>query len=148
MATINLNLTFPRTTRPAAPRKLLRSSAVALLCAGAQFKVDGKMQAFGDPLPRATKESEDLSHLFPSVVRMAATDLTTHGLPATRALAVTSLAQAILADPAIFSRGASLEEARSNLAEAVRMVLEANRTLAEESLGGKDVIREPLRLPA
>ena len=69
------------------------------------------VQAFGDPLPRATKESEDLSHLFPSVVRMAATDLTTHGLPATRAMAVTSLAQAILADPAIFSRGASLEEA-------------------------------------
>jgi len=30
----------------------------------------------------------------------------------------------------------------------VQLVLEANRTLAEEALGGKDVIREPLRLPA
>jgi predicted RNase H-like HicB family nuclease len=50
--------------------------------------------------------------------------------------------------PGANTQGASLEEARSNLAEAVRLVLEANRTLAEELLGGKDVIREPLRLPA
>jgi predicted RNase H-like HicB family nuclease len=50
--------------------------------------------------------------------------------------------------PGANTQGASLEEARSNLAEAVRLVLEANRTLAEESLDGKDVIREPLRLPA
>jgi len=49
--------------------------------------------------------------------------------------------------PGANTQGASLEEARSNLAEAVRLVLEANRTLAEESLSGKDVIREPLRLP-
>ncbi len=44
--------------------------------------------------------------------------------------------------------GATLEEARANLAEAVQPVLEANRALAEEAIGGKDVIREPLRLPA
>jgi len=50
--------------------------------------------------------------------------------------------------PGANTQGASLEETRSNLAEAVRLVLEANRTLSEESLGGKDVIREPLRLPA
>ena len=42
----------------------------------------------------------------------------------------------------------TLEEARSNLTEAVQLVLEANRALTEKSLGGKDVIREPLRLPA
>ena len=50
--------------------------------------------------------------------------------------------------PGANTQGATLEEARSNLAEAVRLVLEGNRTLAEEALGGKDVIREPLRLPA
>jgi len=50
--------------------------------------------------------------------------------------------------PGANTQGDTLEEARSNLAEAVRLVLEANRTLAEEALGGKDVIREPLRLPA
>ncbi len=37
---------------------------------------------------------------------------------------------------------------RSNLEEAVRLVLEANRSLLEETLRGKDVIREPLLLPA
>jgi len=50
--------------------------------------------------------------------------------------------------PGANTQGETLEEARSNLADAVRLALEANRTLAEEALGGKDVIREPLRLPA
>ncbi len=36
-------------------------------------------------------------------------------MPGARAIAVTSLAQAIVADPAIFSRGASLEEAIAKL---------------------------------
>jgi predicted RNase H-like HicB family nuclease len=36
-----------------------------------------------------------------------------------------------------------LEEARANLKEAVALVLEANRTLAEEALKGQDVIRDP-----
>ena len=42
------------------------------------------------------------------------------------------------------TQGASLEEARSNLREAVQLVLEANRTLAEEDLRDKPVIPEPL----
>jgi predicted RNase H-like HicB family nuclease len=50
--------------------------------------------------------------------------------------------------PGANTQGATLDEARANLTEAVRLVLEANRTLAEEGLGGKKVIREPLRLPA
>lgn len=49
--------------------------------------------------------------------------------------------------PGANTQGATLDEARSNLAEAVRLVLEANRTLAEEAIGEQDVIREPLRLP-
>ena len=48
--------------------------------------------------------------------------------------------------PGANTQGATLEEARANLAEAVQLVLEANRTLAEEALRGMDVIREPLRL--
>jgi AraC family transcriptional regulator of adaptative response / DNA-3-methyladenine glycosylase II len=72
----------------------------------------GKLvQAFGDPLPATVKESQGLSHLFPGVIWIAAADLTVLGMPGTRAKAVTSLAQAIAADPAIFSRGASLEDA-------------------------------------
>jgi len=50
--------------------------------------------------------------------------------------------------PGANTQGGSLEEARLNLAKAVRLVLDANHALAEEALGGKDVIREPLRLPA
>lgn len=38
--------------------------------------------------------------------------------------------------------------ARANLAEAVVLVLEANRTRGEESIHGKTVIREPLPLTA
>ena len=50
--------------------------------------------------------------------------------------------------PGANTQGATLDEARANLAQAVQLVLEANRTLAEEAIGGEDVIREPLRLPA
>jgi predicted RNase H-like HicB family nuclease len=44
--------------------------------------------------------------------------------------------------PGANTQGATLEEARVNLDEAVRLVLEANRTLVEETLTGCSVIRE------
>ncbi len=50
--------------------------------------------------------------------------------------------------PGANTQGATLEEARENLAEAVALVLEANRTLAEETIKGQDVIREKMPLPA
>lgn len=50
--------------------------------------------------------------------------------------------------PGANTQGATLEEARVNLREAVALVLEANRTLAQESSTGKDVIREPLKITA
>lgn len=43
--------------------------------------------------------------------------------------------------PGANTQGATLDEARENLTEAVELILEANRTLAEESIQGKDVIR-------
>ena len=49
--------------------------------------------------------------------------------------------------PGANTQGATLDEARANLAEAVELVLEANRVLAEESIEGQNVIREPLSLP-
>ena len=49
--------------------------------------------------------------------------------------------------PGANSQGKTLEEARRNLSEAVQLVLETNRILAEEELAGKDVIREPFPLP-
>jgi predicted RNase H-like HicB family nuclease len=50
--------------------------------------------------------------------------------------------------PGANSQGASLEEVRANLAEAVELVLDANRTLTKESIKDQDVIREPLVLSA
>lgn len=44
--------------------------------------------------------------------------------------------------PGANTQGESLEETRENLKEAVELVLEANRALAEESLRGRNVIRE------
>ena len=49
--------------------------------------------------------------------------------------------------PGANTQGATLEEARKNLTEAVALILEANRTLAEESIEGQDVIREKMPLP-
>ena len=50
--------------------------------------------------------------------------------------------------PGANTQGATLEEARANLIEAVAMVLQANRDLSEAELQGQEVIREPLLLTA
>jgi predicted RNase H-like HicB family nuclease len=50
--------------------------------------------------------------------------------------------------PGANTQGDTLEKARANLTEAVAMVLDANRALSQESLQGRDVIRETLILPA
>ena len=44
--------------------------------------------------------------------------------------------------PGTNTQGITLEETRANLQEAITLVLEANRVLAEEKLQGQDVIRE------
>ncbi|GAB5520460.1 MAG: hypothetical protein RhofKO_27110 [Rhodothermales bacterium] len=49
--------------------------------------------------------------------------------------------------PGANTQGATLEEVRENLQEAVALVLEANRMLAEEEVIGIDVVHEPLTLP-
>ena len=46
--------------------------------------------------------------------------------------------------PGANTQATTLEEALKNLSEAVELVLDANRTLAEERLGTRDVIKEPL----
>ena len=50
--------------------------------------------------------------------------------------------------PGANTQGETLEEARANLAEAVELVLEANRVMSKESIEGKNVIREPLVIAA
>jgi predicted RNase H-like HicB family nuclease len=50
--------------------------------------------------------------------------------------------------PGANTQGDTLDEARENLREAVQLVLEANRQLAEELVNGSEVIREPFLLKA
>lgn len=50
--------------------------------------------------------------------------------------------------PGANTQGSTLDETRENLKEAVALVLEANRELAERSLQGKTVTREALSLAA
>lgn len=47
--------------------------------------------------------------------------------------------------PGANAQGKTLDEARENLREAVELVVEANRRLAEELIQGKSVIREPFK---
>jgi predicted RNase H-like HicB family nuclease len=48
--------------------------------------------------------------------------------------------------PGANTQGETLDEARENLQEAVALVLEANRELAELSLVGQQVTKEPFVL--
>jgi AraC family transcriptional regulator, regulatory protein of adaptative response / DNA-3-methyladenine glycosylase II len=82
----------------------------------AATKLLGKLvEAHGTRLPVMMKDHEGLSHLFPPPARLAKADLTELGMPSARALAVTSLARSIAADPAIFSRSADLDGAIAKL---------------------------------
>jgi predicted RNase H-like HicB family nuclease len=46
--------------------------------------------------------------------------------------------------PGANTQGDTLEEARENLRDAVSLILEANRDLAQQTIRGKEVIREEL----
>ncbi len=50
--------------------------------------------------------------------------------------------------PGANTQGATLEEARANLKEAVELVLEANRAFAQEDAWGSEVIRERMNVTA
>jgi len=46
--------------------------------------------------------------------------------------------------PGANTQGSTLEETRENLKEAIRLVLEANRELAQRETQGRDVVRESI----
>jgi predicted RNase H-like HicB family nuclease len=50
--------------------------------------------------------------------------------------------------PGANTQGATMEEARANLREAVQLVLEANRELATRELAGQVVSKEPFSFAA
>ena len=73
------------------------------------------VEAHGMVLPAAAGDGEGLSRLFPQPARLATADLAALGMPKARAMSVTSLAAALAADPTIFGRSASLEDAIAKL---------------------------------
>ena len=50
--------------------------------------------------------------------------------------------------PGANTQGATLDETRANLLEAIELVMEANRVLAEEEIGSDEVYRETMLLAA
>jgi AraC family transcriptional regulator, regulatory protein of adaptative response / DNA-3-methyladenine glycosylase II len=77
----------------------------------------GKLvRAYGTLLPADLAGAcEGLTHVFPAPERLAGADLAALGMPRTRALALSSLAAAVAADPAIFGPSRGLEEAIAKL---------------------------------
>ena len=50
--------------------------------------------------------------------------------------------------PGANSQGNTLDEARTNLREAIQLILDSNREITEEEIKGKEVIRESLLIGA
>jgi AraC family transcriptional regulator, regulatory protein of adaptative response / DNA-3-methyladenine glycosylase II len=81
----------------------------------AATKLLGKLvQTHGAVLPSAG-HGEGLTHLFPSPSRVAAANIAALGMPGARARSASALAQIIADDPAIFSRGVSLDDTIARL---------------------------------
>jgi len=73
----------------------------------------GKLvQAYGAPL---ATQADGLTHVFPRPERLAATNLATLGMPGARARALSGLAAAAAADPAIFHPRRDLDDALAQL---------------------------------
>jgi AraC family transcriptional regulator of adaptative response / DNA-3-methyladenine glycosylase II len=75
----------------------------------AAVKLAGRLTAeYGEALPAEWAQA-GLTHAFPSALRLAAADIASHGLmPGARARAISGLAAAVAADPALFGPRASL----------------------------------------
>jgi AraC family transcriptional regulator of adaptative response / DNA-3-methyladenine glycosylase II len=76
--------------------------------AGASTLAGRLVAAHGAPLP-ADLSQPGLTHLFPEPARLAATDLSSIGLPRVRARTLSSLAAAAEADPALFEATGDLD---------------------------------------
>jgi AraC family transcriptional regulator of adaptative response / DNA-3-methyladenine glycosylase II len=67
----------------------------------------------GDPL--LAPAGAGLTHVFPHAARVAAADLSSLGMPRSRAAALSALAAAVVADPHLFGPRRSLEDAIARL---------------------------------
>jgi AraC family transcriptional regulator of adaptative response / DNA-3-methyladenine glycosylase II len=73
------------------------------------------VQTHGAVLSPSIRDGEGLTHIFPTPKAIAAADPSSFAMPGARTRALIALAKAISADPLIFSRGASLEQAIGKL---------------------------------
>jgi AraC family transcriptional regulator of adaptative response / DNA-3-methyladenine glycosylase II len=74
------------------------------------------VRAFGTPISEDLAATvEGLTHVFPPPERLIKADIAALGMPRSRALALSSLAGAVAADPAIFGPARGLEEAIAKL---------------------------------
>jgi AraC family transcriptional regulator of adaptative response / DNA-3-methyladenine glycosylase II len=69
----------------------------------------------GKPLKDAWANGVGLTHVFPDPERVVGSDLSTLAMPGARVSALKSLAQALIADPALLGAGRSLENAAAGL---------------------------------
>jgi AraC family transcriptional regulator of adaptative response / DNA-3-methyladenine glycosylase II len=83
--------------------------------AGAKGLAGKLVAAYGAPLRMAPAQAAGLTHLFPDPERLAGADLATLGMPRQRALTLSAVAAAVVADPDIFGPRRSLEEAIAQL---------------------------------
>ncbi|MFZ5668452.1 MAG: AlkA N-terminal domain-containing protein [Pseudomonadota bacterium] len=83
---------------------------------GAAVNMAGRLaEAYGDPLPEAWAQT-GLTRIFPRPEAMAGQDVAAMGMmPGARARALTAVAAAVVADPALFGPQASLEAAVEKL---------------------------------
>lgn len=81
----------------------------------AATQLAGKLAAaYGHPLEELARLA-GLTHVFPSAEVLAMSDLRSLGMPGTRAVALSSLARTVVADPGFFSASQTLDEALSRL---------------------------------
>ena len=79
---------------------------------GAAIQLATKLLArYGEPLQNIAPEQPSLQCLFPRAEALAGQDLSHLGMPRSRAATLSGVAAASLADPGLFERQASLEDA-------------------------------------
>jgi AraC family transcriptional regulator of adaptative response / DNA-3-methyladenine glycosylase II len=83
---------------------------------GAAIALAGKLTAaHGEAFATRAADYPQLTHIFPRPESLAGADLSTLGMPGARARALSSIAAAVVADPAIFSATRGLDEAITQL---------------------------------
>jgi len=90
----------------------LRAVLGQQITVGAAIQLAARLLArYGEPLQQVDPERPTLQSLFPQPEALAGQDLSHLGMPRSRAATLAGVAAASLADPGLFERQASLEDA-------------------------------------